>query len=75
MPAEAGPVTDRAVKRREAPAGTDAVAVARTISAPLLIRVLVTGEPLDDQAASEAAATALAAITAGVFAAGVFAAP
>ncbi len=64
---QVGRIIDRAVARGEAPSGTDPVGVARTLSAPLLVRLLVTGEPLDRAAVEQAAAAATAATVAGVF--------
>ncbi|MGO4633308.1 TetR/AcrR family transcriptional regulator C-terminal ligand-binding domain-containing protein [Streptomyces sp. 2RAF24] len=68
------PVVDRAVARGEAPAGTDAGAVVRAVSAPLFLRLFVTREPVDARVADEAARTVLAAVEAGAFVpeAGVF---
>ena len=59
------PVVARAVQRGEAPASTDPLAVGRTLSAPLLARVLVTGEDIDGNAAAEAADIAAAATRSG----------
>ncbi|MEU8762521.1 TetR/AcrR family transcriptional regulator C-terminal ligand-binding domain-containing protein [Streptomyces sp. NPDC048659] len=61
------PVVDRAVARGEAPAGTDAGAVVRAVSAPLFLRLFVTREPVDGAVAEEAARTVLAAVEAGAF--------
>ncbi|MEV0450393.1 TetR/AcrR family transcriptional regulator C-terminal ligand-binding domain-containing protein [Streptomyces sp. NPDC050600] len=68
------PVVDRAVARGEAPAGTDAGAVVRAVSAPLFLRLFVTREPVDARVADGAARTVLAAVEAGAFVpeAGVF---
>ncbi|MFB7861485.1 TetR/AcrR family transcriptional regulator C-terminal ligand-binding domain-containing protein [Streptomyces sp. NPDC056069] len=60
-------VVDRAVARGEAPAGTDAGAVVRAVSAPLFLRLFVTREPVDTAIADQAARTALAAVEAGAF--------
>lgn len=60
------PVVARAIERGEVPAGTDPLAVGRTLSAPLLTRVLVTGEDIDDAAAEEAANICAAAARSGV---------
>ncbi|MET7399363.1 TetR-like C-terminal domain-containing protein [Dactylosporangium sp. NPDC005572] len=62
------PLVTRAVARGEAPAGTVATAVARTLSAQFLVRLLITGEPLDPDAAAEAAAVTTAATAAGALA-------
>ncbi|MEU8543328.1 TetR/AcrR family transcriptional regulator C-terminal ligand-binding domain-containing protein [Streptomyces sp. NPDC048717] len=61
-------VVDRAVARGEAPAGTDAGAVVRAVSAPLFLRLFVTREPVDTGLADQAARTVLAAVEAGAFA-------
>ncbi|MEV4944699.1 TetR/AcrR family transcriptional regulator [Streptomyces sp. NPDC053755] len=60
-------VVDRAVSRGEAPAGTDAGAVVRSVSAPLFLRLFVTREPVDRALADQAARAALTAVTAGAF--------
>jgi len=60
------PVVARAIERGEVPPGTDPLAVGRTLSAPLLTRVLVTGEDIDGDAAEEAANIAAAAARSGV---------
>ncbi|MFI8965259.1 TetR/AcrR family transcriptional regulator C-terminal ligand-binding domain-containing protein [Streptomyces sp. NPDC053493] len=60
-------VVDRAVARGEAPAGTDAGAVVRAVSAPLFLRLFVTREPVDTDVADQAARTVLAAVEAGAF--------
>ncbi|MFE6104307.1 TetR/AcrR family transcriptional regulator C-terminal ligand-binding domain-containing protein [Streptomyces laurentii] len=60
-------VVDRAVARGEAPAGTDAGAVVRAVSAPLFLRLFVTREPVDTRVADQAARTVLAAVEAGAF--------
>ncbi|MFF0436381.1 TetR/AcrR family transcriptional regulator C-terminal ligand-binding domain-containing protein [Streptomyces sp. NPDC004327] len=60
-------VVDRAVARGEAPAGTDAGAVVRAVSAPLFLRLFVTREPVDTALADQAARTVLAAVRAGAF--------
>ncbi|MEU8618867.1 TetR/AcrR family transcriptional regulator C-terminal ligand-binding domain-containing protein [Streptomyces sp. NPDC048623] len=60
-------VVDRAVARGEAPAGTDAGAVVRAVSAPLFLRLFVTREPVDAAVADQAAGTVLAAVRAGAF--------
>ncbi|GAA3066863.1 TetR/AcrR family transcriptional regulator [Streptosporangium carneum] len=63
----AAEVVTRAVRRGEAPEGTDAVDVVRTACAPLYYRLFVTGEPLEEVAAHRAAEAALAAAQAGAF--------
>ncbi|MEU3606122.1 TetR/AcrR family transcriptional regulator C-terminal ligand-binding domain-containing protein [Streptomyces sp. NPDC035033] len=60
-------VVIRAVGRGEAPAGTDAGAVVRAVSAPLFLRLFVTREPVDEELADQAARATLAAVEAGVF--------
>ncbi|WP_370415238.1 TetR/AcrR family transcriptional regulator [Streptomyces fradiae] len=60
-------VVERAVTRGEAPAGTDAGAVVRAVSAPLFLRLFVTREPVDAAVADQAADTVLAAVRAGAF--------
>ncbi|MFJ7068377.1 TetR/AcrR family transcriptional regulator C-terminal ligand-binding domain-containing protein [Streptomyces sp. NPDC101115] len=61
------PVVERAVARGEAPAGTDAGAVVRAVSAPLFLRLFVTREPVDTAVADQAARMVLAAVQAGAF--------
>lgn len=60
-------IVQRAVRRGELPAGTDPADVSRAIGAPLYMRLLITAEPLDEQAADQAAAATAAAARAGVF--------
>nr|WP_241833260.1 TetR/AcrR family transcriptional regulator [Streptomyces caatingaensis] len=62
------PLVERAVARGEVPAGTDARAVARAVSAPLYFRLFVTREPLDEAATGQAVTAALAAARAGAYA-------
>ncbi|MBF6384543.1 TetR/AcrR family transcriptional regulator [Nocardia farcinica] len=64
---EWGPCVDDAVRRGEAPPGTDPRAVLAAVSAPLYYRLLASGDPIDDAAAVAAAEAAVAAVTAGVF--------
>ncbi len=61
-------VVKRAVERGEATADTDAAALVRAVSAPLLFRVFITREPIDTALADQSAAAAFAATRAGVFA-------
>ncbi|MFY7066249.1 TetR/AcrR family transcriptional regulator [Nocardiopsis changdeensis] len=56
------PVVERAVARGEAPPGTDPARVARALAAPVYLRLLVSGDPLDEGAAAEAVQTALAVV-------------
>ncbi|MFJ8669566.1 TetR/AcrR family transcriptional regulator C-terminal ligand-binding domain-containing protein [Streptomyces sp. NPDC093600] len=60
-------VVTRAVARGEAPAGTDAGAVVRAVSAPLFLRLFVTREPVDTAVADQAARATSAAVRAGAF--------
>ncbi|MGW2328011.1 TetR/AcrR family transcriptional regulator [Streptomyces sp. NPDC001700] len=60
-------VVARAVDRGEAPAGTDAAAVVRAVSAPLIFRALITREPLDGPLADQTAAAVAAAVRAGAY--------
>ncbi|MFG3348538.1 TetR/AcrR family transcriptional regulator C-terminal ligand-binding domain-containing protein [Streptomyces sp. NPDC048018] len=60
-------VVEHAVARGDAPAGTDAGAVVRAVSAPLFLRLFVTREPVDAAVADQAARTVLAAVEAGAF--------
>ncbi|MGY0057890.1 TetR/AcrR family transcriptional regulator [Streptomyces sp. LZ34] len=61
-------VVVRAVDRGEAPAGTDAGAVVRAVSAPLFFRVFITREPIDQALADQCAAAVAAAVRAGTYA-------
>ena len=61
------PVVARAIERGEAPSGTDPIGVARTLSAPLLMRFVTTGDQLDEAAADQAAAVAVTAAREGIF--------
>ncbi|MFJ8198850.1 TetR/AcrR family transcriptional regulator [Streptomyces sp. NPDC096152] len=65
--AEWAPCVEQAVARGEAPAGTDAAAVVRAVSAPLYYTLLTTGTPPGAPAADQAARAAYAAATAGVY--------
>jgi AcrR family transcriptional regulator len=62
----AGCVAD-AVARGEAPAGTDAAAAIRQVSAPLYYQFLTSTRPLTTKDAERAVDAAIAAITAGAF--------
>ncbi|MFC9436801.1 TetR-like C-terminal domain-containing protein [Nocardia sp. NPDC057030] len=65
---EWSPCVERAIERGEAPPGTDARAVLSAVSAPLYYRLLASGDPIDDHAATAAARAAVDAVTAGTFA-------
>ncbi|GAB3689640.1 TetR/AcrR family transcriptional regulator [Nocardiopsis oceani] len=56
----AKPVVERAVARGELPQGTEPALLVRALAAPLYLRLLVTGDPLDDEAVREALRSALA---------------
>ncbi|QDQ14093.1 TetR/AcrR family transcriptional regulator [Streptomyces spectabilis] len=60
-------VIARAVARGEAAADTDAAALVRAVSAPLMLRLFITREPIDTALADQSAAAALAATRAGAF--------
>ncbi|WP_405160458.1 TetR/AcrR family transcriptional regulator C-terminal ligand-binding domain-containing protein [Nocardia sp. NBC_01499] len=64
---EWSPCVERAIERGEAPEGTDARAVLSAVSAPLYYRLLASGDPIDDHAATAAARAAVNAVTAGIF--------
>jgi AcrR family transcriptional regulator len=68
--AQAAVVVERAVRRGEAPDGTDPADVVRAAVAPLYYRVFFTGEPVDERASAAAAAAAHATAPAGVFLSG-----
>ncbi|WP_218952402.1 TetR/AcrR family transcriptional regulator C-terminal ligand-binding domain-containing protein [Amycolatopsis anabasis] len=51
----------RAVARGELPADTDAVELVKTLVAPIYLRLLVTGEPIDETTADRAVEIVLAA--------------
>jgi AcrR family transcriptional regulator len=61
------PLVTRAVARGELPARTDAAEVIKAVVAPIYLRVVVTGEKVDDRTADKAAAVALTAARAGLF--------
>jgi AcrR family transcriptional regulator len=65
--AEWTPCVDDAVRRGEAPAGTDGVAVIRAVSAPLYYHRLTRTDPIGRDRAIVAADAATAAVGAGVF--------
>jgi AcrR family transcriptional regulator len=62
-----GVIVDRGVSRGELPAGTDPVALMRTMAAPLYYQLLIARVPVTEADADIAAAAALAAARAGVF--------
>ena len=62
-------IVDRAVSRGELPAGTDPVALMRTLAAPLYYQLLVARVPVTEADADLAAAATLAGAKACVFAA------
>lgn len=62
----AAPVITRAVERGELPAGTDPDEVLKTLIAPILLRLVVTAEPVDETTADQAARIALTAARAGL---------
>lgn len=66
--AEWAPCVRQGVARGELPAGTDAEAVVRAVSAPLYYQVLTTGVVPDAPTADRAARAAHAAAVAGVYA-------
>jgi AcrR family transcriptional regulator len=61
----AEPVISAAIARGDLPAGTDPAELIRTLVAPIYLRLLVTGEPIDATTADNAAKVALAAARAG----------
>ncbi|MFF3222148.1 TetR-like C-terminal domain-containing protein [Nocardia suismassiliense] len=67
---EWSPCVERAVERGEAPTGTDPRAVLSAVSAPLYYRLLASGDPIDDRAATSAARAAVNAVSAGIFVTG-----
>ena len=60
-------IVDRATRRGELPAGTEAAAVMHAVAAPLYYELLVTRVPVTEADADRAAAATLAAAQAGVF--------
>nr|WP_311132547.1 TetR/AcrR family transcriptional regulator [Nonomuraea gerenzanensis]SBO97034.1 Transcriptional regulator, TetR family [Nonomuraea gerenzanensis] len=63
--ARAEPVVARAVSRGELPRDTDPGEVLKTLAAPIYLRLLVTGDPVDEATADRAALVTLAAARAG----------
>lgn len=62
----ASPVITRAIERGELPADTDPDEVLRTLIAPILLRLMFTSEPVDEDTADQAAQVALTAAKAGL---------
>jgi AcrR family transcriptional regulator len=62
----AEPLIRRAVRRGELPGDTDPAEFVKAMLAPILLRVLITAEPVDETTADRAALTALAAARAGL---------
>jgi AcrR family transcriptional regulator len=60
-------VVDRAVRRGELPAGTDAAGVLQTVTALIYYRLFIAGDQPSPQVAERAGATAAASAHAGVF--------
>jgi AcrR family transcriptional regulator len=60
--ARAAPIVERAAARGEIPAATDANLVVESLIGPLWVRLLLTGEPIDDELAERVAEL----VTAGV---------
>ena len=60
-------VIDRAVRRGELPAGTDAAGVLQTVTAVIYYRLFIAGDQPSPELADRASATAAAAACAGVF--------
>ncbi|WP_280382362.1 TetR-like C-terminal domain-containing protein, partial [Nocardia wallacei] len=65
---EWSPCIHAAIERGELPAGTDSRTVLSAVSAPLYYRLLASGDPIDDGAATAAADAAVLAARAGLFA-------
>lgn len=65
--AEWAACVEQAVQRGELPAGTDTTEVIRAVSAPLYYRLLMSGDPVDTEAADRAAEAATAAARAGAY--------
>ena len=63
----AAAVVDQAIARGELPEDTDARAALEFVGAPFFRRLLVVGEPSDEEFARRPAAAAAAALRAGVF--------
>jgi tetracycline repressor-like protein len=63
----AAAIVDRAADRGEVPAGTDGRAVIELLGAPFYLRLLATGDPIDEPFAGRVAAATAAATRAGAF--------
>lgn len=63
----AEPVVRRAIERGELPDGTDPGELLKSLAAPIYLRLLITGDPVDEAAAEQAARVTLAAAQAGAF--------
>ncbi|TMR33165.1 TetR/AcrR family transcriptional regulator [Nonomuraea zeae] len=61
----AEPVVTRAIGRGELPAGTDPAELLKTMISPIYFRLLLTGEPVDEDTADQAVRVTLAAARAG----------
>ena len=64
---EWAPCVEQAVERDEIPEGTDAQEVIRAVSAPRYLRLLASGDLLDEGAVDRSARAAVAAARAGVY--------
>jgi AcrR family transcriptional regulator len=65
--ARAASVIERAETRGDVPPGTDALAVIELVGAPFYLRLLVTGDPIDDAFARRLATAGAAAARSGAF--------
>jgi len=62
----AWPIVTRAIDRGELPADTDPDEVLKALIAPILLRLVITAEPVDKATADQAAQVALTAARAGI---------
>lgn len=60
------PIVNRAIDRDELPANSDANALLTTFRAPLLYRMVTTGDPIDEDLIAQAAGVTLTAARAGL---------
>jgi AcrR family transcriptional regulator len=60
------PIVNRAIERGEVPADTDTNALLTTFRAPLLYRLVTTGDPIDEDLVAQAARVTLTAARAGL---------